>query len=252
MFKCKFLLLFVISSVVLTSCTKEKLSAIFPADALVKTKTEGNNTETYFYDNQNRLSKIVFSSSTSPSYYHEFTYSNGIISEYHSEEAIHKLVDTLPGDIIRLNCTSNPSILNLNDNGFYSGTTSTCQSQSYKYDAIGFVIAQDFEITDYSTTEQVLNDSKNVTKITGKGFSFGGGEFDLITTYTYYSDRISSIGNKNFGKLFLGKSSVNVLKSETKNTETINYTYIYDAEQRTIQRTAVKGTTQTITAYTYY
>ncbi len=256
MLKSKLLLLCVIASVTLLSCKKESLITnsvgSSPSDALVKTKTDGNNVESYSYDNQNRISRIVFSTTTGPSYYHEFTYSNGAVSEYHSGEPLYELEQVLPNGTIKLNCTSNPSIFKLNTNGFYAGTTTTCQTQSYKYDTNGFIVNQDYAITDYNTVEQVINDNKNILQISGKGFSYGGGEFDINTNYDYYLDKISSIGNKNFGRSYLGKSSENLLKKETQNGETTTYTYLYDAQQRVIQKTSIKLSVVKTTSYTYY
>lgn len=255
MFNSKSLLLFVISLVALMSCQKAslRLAATSPSDALIKTKTEGTNTETYYYDSQKRLYKIVYSSSaSSATYYHEFTYTDSAVYEYHSEEPRYELIQTLPNGSIKINCTSNPLLLRLNEQGWYTGTASNCQSQDLQYDAHGFVSRQAFAMLDYSSDEQVLNDGKNIVQITGKGFSYGGGELSLNTTYIYLSAKISSIGNKNFGKLYLGKSSENLIQSVTVNGETTSYSYQFDAEQRVVQQTAVKGSTQTITSYTYY
>ena len=244
-------LLFVIASVVLTACKKEKLM-LSPSDALVKSKTEGNFTETYYYDTQKRLSKIVYSSPSSASYYHEFTYQANSISEYRSEEPLYALEQSLPNGATRINCTSNPGMLKLNEKGLYIGTASNCQTASYQYDANGFLLAQDFGITDYSIKEQFSNDRKNVLTVSGKGFNYLGGDFTENTTYLYYTDKLNSIGNKNFGKQYLGKSSENLMKAATKNGETTSYAYAFDAQERVIQKITTKGSTQTTTTYTYY
>lgn len=257
MFKSKLLLLTVIMSIAFVSCQKESLNANLeeqsPSAALVKSKTEGNNTETYYYDADKRLSKIVFSSSTNNNtYYHEYTYTANEITEYRSEEPRYALEQALPNGATRINCSSNPSELKLNEKGFYIGTVSNCQTQSFQYDENGFVITQDLNQTDYSTNEKFVNDSKNVTRKSGNGFSYGNGTFNTNTIYTYYTDKLNSIGNKNFGKAYLGKSSDNLVASETQNNITTNYSYKFDSQQRVIQKTTKLENVETQTYYTYY
>ncbi len=257
MFKSKLLLLTVIASITLVSCQKESLTSMTPkqpstTDALVKTKTEGNKVETYYYDAQNRVSKIVFSSTTnSDSYYYEYTYNNDMVSEYHSNEALHSFEETNANGVTKLNCTSNPRLLKLDNNGFLKSIASSCEEKTFTYDEAGFMVEQNFAVVDYNRKDQYTNDKRNVTAINGKGFSYVGGEFGATTTFDYYTEKCS-IGNKNFGKNFLGKSSENLVKTETQDGKSITYTYSFDAQQRVISKTATSATAQTVTTYTYY
>ena len=143
------------------ACQKESITTT-PSEVLVKTKSEGNNMETYFYDSQKRLAKIVFTTATGTSYYHEYTYSGNEISEYRSEEPVYALEQTLPGGAVRINCTSNPSLLKLNDRGLYLETASTKNGETTHY-------------------TYVLDAQQRVsTQTTIKGST------QTVVTYTYY------------------------------------------------------------------
>ena len=254
MFKSKLLLLIVIASITLVSCKKESLvTSVAPiADALVKTKSEGNIVETYYYDSQKRVSKIVFTPTTGNSYYYEYTYTNNAVLEYHSNETIHELEETLPNGVIRLNCTANPRSLTLGADGHFKGNTAGCESNSYSYDDNGFIVEQNFAVTDYNKSDELRNDKRNITRINSNGFSYVGGDFMTTVNFEYYTDKTNTIGNKNFGKSFLGKSSENLVKTEAENNLSTNYTYTFDKQNRVINRTQTKNNTQIVTAYTYY
>ncbi|HRH57271.1 MAG TPA: hypothetical protein PLS10_06440 [Chitinophagales bacterium] len=256
MLKSKLLLLTVIASVTLVSCKKESLitNSVLPSpsDARVKTKTEGNNVETYYYDSQNRLSKIVFSSTNGTSYYYEYTYSNGTVYEYRSNEPRYEQEQALPNGAVKQNCTSNPGILKLNKDGFYTGAASYCQSKSYTYDSRGFITEENYSMTDYNRIDQLVYDNKNVVQIISKGYSYGGAEFSYITTFQYLTGKPTSIGNINFGREFLGNSSEDLVKSVTENGKTTDYLYELDAQQRVINKTTRNNKEETVTTYTYY
>lgn len=244
---------FILVSLSFSSCTKENVAARLgaPGEAMVKTRTEGDVTETYYYDGQKRVVKITYTSSSAPAYYHEFTYTAKAVSEYHSEEPTYALEQTLPNGVTKLNCSSNPVIYPLNEKGYFTGLNTTCQSQNLGYSKEGFLAAEDFSITDYSVKLQYTNNGKDILKTEGKGFSYGGGEFGTSTTYTYYN-QVSTIGNKNFGKSFLGKSSESLVNTMTKDGVLTTYAYAFDTQQRVIQQTISSGSTQKTIRYTYY
>ncbi|MFN8296880.1 MAG: hypothetical protein U0T69_11835 [Chitinophagales bacterium] len=255
MLKSKLLLLTVIASITFVSCKKESLvtNLVLPSpyDARIKTKTEVNNVETYYYDSQNRLSKIVFSTNAG-TYYYEYTYTNGSVSEYRSNEPKYEQEQKLSNGGIKLNCTSNPSALKLDANGFYKGASSYCESTAFRYDTNGFITEQEYSTTDYNRIDKIINDSKNVTQIISKGYSYNGGDFTYTSTIQYHTDKPNTIGNINFGKIFLGNSSENLVKSISENGNTINYFYEFDALQRVIKKTSKSNTEEIVTAYTYY
>lgn len=255
MFKSKLLLLTVIASITLVSCKKESLvTSVTPssADALVKTKSEGNITETYYYDSQKRVSKIVFTPAVGNSYYYEYTYTNNEVLEFHSNETIHELEETMPNGTIRIYCSANPRSLALGSDGYFKGNAAGCETNSFSYDADGFVVEQTFAVTDFNKSDAIRNDKRNITRISSNGFSYVGGDFTTIVNFEYYTDKVSSIGNKNFGKSFLGKSSENLVKTESENNLKTDYTYTFDSQKRVSTKTQTKNNTQVVTAYTYY
>jgi hypothetical protein len=253
MVKSKLLLLSVICVIALVSCKKESLTTLSPADSLVKTKTEGNLVETYYYDNQKRVSKIAFLNlNNNDSYYYEYAYSADEVTEYHSNETIHGLEETLPNGVIKLYCTANPKSYKLNNQGYFIGNSSTCEANSFIYDANGFIVTQSYAVTDFSKNETLKNDSRNIIAINTNGFSFLGGEFKTSVNLDYYYDKPNTIGNKNYGKLFLGKSSENLIKSEAENNLTTKYSYSFDNKQRVTSKTVSIGNTEKVTTYTYY
>lgn len=246
--------LLILLAILVVSCSKEDLKVSSSAtESLVKTKTEGTTTESYTYDNQGRVTRIQYTfSDNTPSYYHTYTYNGSFVSEYHSEERIYDLEETLPNGTTIIHCTSNPRLLKLNSNGLFEGGSINCnEAASFEYDANKFLYVRDYEVTDYNSKDSFKNDGKNITEIRGSGFSYGGGEFSYVSTLSY-TDKVNTIGNKNFGMLHLGKSSENLLQSERKGTVITTYSYEFDAQQRVIQKTALLDGKTTVTAYTYY
>ncbi len=255
MLKSKYYILTVLVCILFMSCEKEQQrltdAPSSPEDAMVKTKSEKGITETYYYDSQKRISKILFNTGTT-SYFHEFTYSTNEIQEYKSEEPRYALEETLPNGATKYNRNSNPIVYKLNKQGYYVGLNSFYQTQNMEYDDAGFMRKQSLGIQDYSINEDYTNDGKNVEKMIGKGFSYVGGNFTINHSFIYYSDKINSIGNRNFGKSFLGKSSTNLLMTSIEDGETAVFTYEFDANQRVIKKTETKGLITNVTTYTYY
>lgn len=244
---------------VIVSCKKENTNTnsnnASPLDALVKTKTENNITEMYYYDNENRIIKIEYLLANGTTYYHEFTYTNDGILEYHSEDSRTNLSDTVSGGIVIIYCMPNPFLNILNSAGLYKGKSEICDADfyDYKYDDNGFISEKTTSMIDNYLLTHFENDTKNIIRSHNTGYSYGVGSFDYFYDYVYYTDKLNSIGNKNYGQSYLGKSSQNLIKSETINNNIIKtYTYEYDAHQRVSKQIIVHGTTQTITTYTYY
>ena len=254
MFKSKLLLLTVIASVITISCTKEsqltnKVTPS-PTEVRVKTKSSGNKTETYFYDSQKRLSKIIFSENGS-SYYFEYSYNNGLVLEYRSNEPRYEEEQVLPNGAVRINCASNPRKISIDAGGYFKGNSSSCETKAFEYDKNGFITKQELFITDYSRTDIIANDGKNIRSISSTGFNYGGGYFAYNTTFEY-TDIKSTISNINFGRPFLGKSSEFLEKSKTENGNTTTYFYELDAQQRVINKTEINNKEEIVTTYTYY
>ena len=54
------------------------------------------------------------------------------------------------------------------------------------------------------------------------------GGYKYYTTYTYFSDKFSTIGNYNKGMKFYGKSNRNLISMEYPYPDSIKYSYQYD------------------------
>ncbi len=259
MFQRKLFILIGLVSFVCFSCTKEnqinrETSPLL--EVLVKTKTTPLNTvETYYYDAQKRVSKIEFVEEDGTSYYYSYTYTANEVSEYKSNQPIRALEETLPNGTIRMNCTSNPRTYKLNAEGYYVGYTTNCESLSIKYDKNGFIVSESHFMIDFSGNQYFKNDGKNIIDIANSGTSYGGGEFTNKDVYSYFLDKVNTIGNQNFGKTFLGKSSENLVKTIAATAENnFEYTYEFDEEGRVTASTVknLKLNEQAKTYYSYY
>ncbi len=269
------LLFFTILSIY--GCKKDGLD--IPTETpLVKTKTEGSAVETYFYDNQNRISKraVSFPSSPTDNYYQTFTYYKDTIYVYSSNYTRQSFNDTLPDGtpIIR----QYNGILILNSKGLFEGKYNNKNfniiidgpDYSYSYDANGFLQTYLSSITDAFTNDSLYNNGIDYTEKKGTFIGFAG-EYNVHTTYQYYTDKTNTTGNKNTGNLHLGKSSTHLLEQELTThkhetlggidfSETYNYTYEFDSMDRVTKRMTEKiissssgnDTSYTTTLYTYY
>ncbi|MFN8237019.1 MAG: hypothetical protein U0T77_02525 [Chitinophagales bacterium] len=245
---------------------------------MVKTKTEGNSVESYQYDTQNRISKLTVSFPSSPSedFYNTFTYYKDTLYVFSSNYSRQSFNDTLPDGtpIVR----QYNGILVLNSHGLFEGTYNNKNfniiidgpDYSYHYDANDFLQTYINSITDAYTKDSLFNNGTDYTEKRGVFIGFAG-EFSVHTTYQYFADKVNTLGNKNFGKIHLGKSSTHLLKQEYTTykhqtlggidyAETKNYTYEFDNLDRVIKRTtetildSVSGsdTTYSTATYTYY
>ncbi len=249
-----FFIQFLLMTVTLVSCQKESLinqpaSASFN-NLRVKTKSEGNKTEHYTYDAQNRVSRIDFTENGN-TYYYTYTYQLDKVIEYRSNEPVRAEEEILPDGSIRLNCGSNPRTYTLNTSGYYIGTSTLCEQQLFSYDESGFITEQNYNISHYNRRQELKNDGKNIIISTCKGEAYAGGAFEYNITYKYF-DKYNTLANIHFGKQFLGKSSENLLQSVTEKDQTSDYMYEFDAQQRVIKMTVTSGLSQTTSTYTYY
>ncbi len=112
------------------------------------------------------------------------------------------------------------------ENGWYDG---------YVYDSTSLTYD-----TEWHLLEDSLTTYANGNRVTGPN-----------ETYTYYTDKLNTIGNENMGQKYLGRQSRNVLASKTRtgNTPgTTTYICQYDSLDRLVQ---VKEGGM-VTTYTYY
>lgn len=245
----------------ISSCKKEHSNKSDEYN-LIKTKTTSTSVEHYFYDAQNRISRIDFytNHSDTVSYYYTYLYTDSAIYEYHSNEAISSNYDS-----IFINCDKNPHKFNLQYNRYFMHLNDACfsWSEGYTYFPDGFLqTSYDYGI-DGGGRDTFYNDGVNY--IYSKG-NFAGmtGFGDDQHTYYYYSDKLNTIGNSNFGRNYLGKSSYCLIYQETIQTrnmrdtmiftDTIAYNYEWDNTNRVI--TTYKkhsfNLVEDTTRYTYY
>lgn len=215
-----------------------------------KTSTQTNNTETYFYDTQNRVVKITNSNFTS---FSTFEYIGDSVFQY-----AHKSDSTfyLNAKYLFNNKKLQTEKLQL------SPWTFSNEEEKFSYETNDFLKTYFYSVTDYTTNDTLANDGTNFTQRRGTAYGLAG-TWTFATNYTYYSNA-NTIGNENFGKPFLGKSSANVLKSETQITvnhytipetttnSVINYTYDFDNYGRVITQYATSDASSVTTTYTYY
>lgn len=246
---------------------------------LIKSVIQGNSVQSYFYDNQNRVIKIVYTSTSSPTTSYEiYTYYQDTIYFFRSDFYPSKnITHTLPNGTSVIRQYNGTYVLNtkgLFEGNYYNKLFTSFiidgdHVYDYAYDSNDFVITTGYGIIDYNYHDTLINDGKNYLNKTGITSGLMG-EFSTSTTYEYYSDAKNTIGNHNTGKYFLGKSSENLLKSETTvytsldttihpdYTETTNYTYRFDSKGRVNFRSAEKtssmGSSPTVvtTLYSYY
>ena len=145
------------------------------------------------------------------------------------------------------------------DKGYsQNGDSSIAQTVTYKYEA-GYMTEKKtclFGDTAAWTryTWQILNGN---TISMSLGLAIWGGA-EVTETYTYYPGSVSTIGNENAGKSFLGKSGTNLVKTSITNNSTPStgsYSYTYDAFNRvSVQMIRGNGLTSNSVniAYTYY
>jgi hypothetical protein len=255
-------LLILFALIFMIACKKDGVK-LPSGTALVKTSTEGTTTAAYFYDNLNRISKITFSSSVSPASFETYTYFLDTIYYYRSNfYPAYNITHTLPDGTPVIRQYNGTYVLNaagLFEGNYYNKLFTSViidgdDDYSYSYTAAGFIKTESYAVTDFSYTDTLINDGKNYTAKHGVTNSLAG-SFSTATTYDYYTDRINTIGNTNFGKLFSGRSSENLIKGEVTVfkstdtavhpdfTETKTYSYTFDNQQRVTSKTTVTTST---------
>lgn len=246
----KFVVFLLIFSTTFFSCKKQKDAVI---SYMVKTKTSSqnnNNTETYTYNSENRITKITNSNFTT---FTTFEYVGDSVFQYAYKDDSSFYLNTK-----YLSNTKKLQIEKLQLSPF----TFNLEEERFSYEPNDFLKTYFYSITDYATNDTLFNDGTNFTKriahfsgLIGYGIS--------TTNYTYFSNT-NTIGNENFGKPFLGKSSENILKSETtkstnlfqvpiiETTSTTNYTYEFDNFGRVATQYITTDALTIKNTFTYY
>lgn len=237
-------------SLLLFSCKKEK-DAVISYLVKTKTSTQTNNTETYFYDSENRVIKITNSNFAT---FTTFEYINDSVFQYQHKDAVSSNLQT------KYQFNSNKL---QTEKLQLSPWTLTNEEERFSYDANNFLKTYHYNVVDYGTNDTLWNNGTNFTQKNTTSFSLIG-DYSSSTAYTYYTNE-NTIGNENFGKPFLGKSSTNILKSETQTTRnlylnpvttitsTVTYTYEFDNFGRVAtQYATTDASTSFKNSFTYY
>ncbi len=118
----------------------------------------------------------------------------------------------------------------------------------YTYDADGHLTQE--TNTDSATSN--VNYTRTYTWSNGNLTSMHevSGSNSLTNTYTYITDRVSTIENANMGLNWLGKGNTNVIQSENDGSVTSSYSYTFDSEGKVLtKKDASNGAT--LLTYTY-
>ncbi|HNL84236.1 MAG TPA: hypothetical protein PKO18_03290 [Chitinophagales bacterium] len=248
----KFIYCIILILLLIISCKKEDSNKSVENN-LIKTKTTSTSTEHYFYDAQNRILRIDFytNHSDTVSYYYTYLYTDSAIYEYHSNEPVTRFFN--PDSITQFTCFPNPYKLSLKNNRYMTNVNNDifnighyiCDGldEGTDYDANGFKNTYYSWGVDWNIRDTFYNDGLNYLYLSG---SFGGliGYGRFMNTYYYLPDKKNTIGNSNFGRNYLGKSSYCLIYQETVNTEnlfnsteyvdTIFYNYDWDHTNRVV------------------
>jgi len=139
-----------------------------------------------------------------------------------------------------------------------NGDSSVAQSVTYKY-IDGYMTEKKTYLHGDTATWIAMNwqylSGNNSSMSLGLSL-WGSG--NVTETYDFYTNSVNTIGNSNSGKLFLGKSSKNLIKSSLTNNlppKSGTYTYNFDLMNRVIQQ-FIRGdglsTSNVNILYTYY
>ena len=235
-----------ISLPIVISCKKESHQPPPPQAPKIKTVTAGKDIRNYFYDDKGRVTKIMLVLYGRNEY--AYTDTGVVISYYDTTgKSTGKIVYKLNG---RGEMISNTS------------SFSPSSQNSYQYTSAG----------------QLLS-ATSILPLSGGGsnrwdyhYYYTGSNLDsIISTFNnaggsntyydeYYTDKINTIGNDNYGQSFLGMSSKNPVKlardigsSGPGNYPQTSYTYEYDSLDRIVVQRHFWGTSAfTPISFTYY
>ena len=249
--------------ILLCSCKKnnDNQTPVNPASSLVKSMIFTDTTGKYIssmsfqYDSQGKIIQMIFDNPPnidSLRYEYEY-YSSMVIGKifYPNNDKYGKTIYYLNSDGLATSETD----LGYNQNG----DSTVGQAVTYKYNADGYMVENKSylygdTVTWISYKWQIMNG--NNASMTLALSAWGGGS--VTENYEYIPNSVNTLGNANSGKMFLGKSNANLIKSSVTNNTTPKsgtYSYTFDSMNRVIQE-FIRGdglTTNTVNlTYTYY
>ena len=203
----------------------------------IKTRTHGNGTSTltYIYDGNGRVMQFSGPESTT------FLFQNEMDTVF-----VTMFLETGPqvGDFL----------YPINSKGLATKMDLGVTENIYTYNAKKNLIEDKTMVGNdvHLMTHDYAGGNLAETKYTVNGI------LKWTKTYTYYTDKLNSIGNEAFGQSYLGVDSKNLVKSLTFNSvangiTTTNYSYEFDPQGRVSkQMSFYNGLSLPIYTYTYY
>jgi hypothetical protein len=126
-----------------------------------------------------------------------------------------------------------------------SSTGDYTDSISMTYDSDGYILSSSTISFGYTSKYTFTWSNGNlISKQDSTGLNF--------ERYTYYTDKINTVGNENKGMFFLGMKSKNLVKNYSGSIGgSIDHSYEFDTRNRVKKETAI-GANTNISTYTYY
>jgi hypothetical protein len=249
-----------------TSCKKETSEPSLEnhpdlISQTISVSKSGSDTTNYYYDNQDRIIKTIFQKGS------YFTYEYGIASvtlkSYYSPNLISAMATYIldsNGNAVKsinVNYYSDHSICNQDTSIFENVPGKYFKIMSHTKLAPSSDPYSPISTTDTTTYAYFENNISEIVMDTWNTYS------DKPTyhakwkySYTYYDDKISTIGNANHGINFLQFSSQNLVKTYTLVVNdvllsNVNFTYLFDNQNYVITQKWIEGTDTTLTHYHY-
>jgi antitoxin component YwqK of YwqJK toxin-antitoxin module len=229
------LTLLIFITVLISSCKKgDTIPAIpqpvQPADCRIKTSQVTGSTTTYDYNPDHSIKKITFAGGN----WADYVYSSNtlVVTTYNASGGVISFVTynlNANGLAASYWFNNDPSLLYTTTYDSEKQRTKTILSRN------GSLLA---EVFFYYSNGNLIKDS---LQYTGAGWE--------TNVYDFYTDKVSTTENINFGKHFLSPGNKNCLKTQIRTSSTgipsvvvTNFTHIFDNQERVIE---TNGTTFT-------
>jgi hypothetical protein len=153
----------------------------------------------------------------------------------------------LPGEV-----HMNDVVIHLNAQGLADSMYVMPAVRTWKYDAAGYPVTS-FYTFGGETIESVFHyECNNLVSLISTSHMSSGSHTDT-TRYTYYNDRLNTIGTENLGMSFYGHQDNTLVKTGTRNgVIVVSCSYVFDTSGRVTWKTMKgEGTTVSYMKYTY-
>lgn len=205
-----------------------------PLIAIKKTNDNGCIYVFYFkYDMQWRQISMFGSSENNESYEKiEISYDGSKIIEYKVDEIEQVGLSRETEGVLNSNGLVTTGIIR----SLKTGEQGTINC---KYDENGFLVYKK-ESSNSGNTWEVHAYTIQDGNIVKEEISYSSGYISK-RTYSYYMDKLNTIGPENMGVTFYGKQSKNLIKSERRDGETMSYIYEFDSKNRVVRQQCSEG-----------